>query len=74
MSEENYERIEHAVGERFRYGDITLEVKESDICNECKGCYFEDRFCGHVEGCVPRHRRDMKTVIFVEVKDIKKKE
>lgn len=74
MSEDNYERREYAVGERFRYGDITLEVKETVMNNMCKGCYFSDRFCGHIENCVPSRRRDLKCVIFVEVKDTHKKE
>lgn len=76
MSEDNYEMREHAVGERFCYGDITLEVKEAvmnNMCNMCKGCYFSDRLCGHIENCLPSRRRDQKCVIFVEVKDTQKK-
>ena len=53
------------VGERV---NITLEIVESNSCNNCFFNHFGDCTKGSFE-CVARRRLDHKNVIFKEVKE-----
>ena len=66
--------MEHKIGETFEHGDVLLKVELST--DACEGCYFRDKKCliEHTEVfdineyCDPDHRRDGRSVIFVEQK------
>ena len=65
---------EHKVGERFKYCELTYEVKEAEN-GGCRGCSLlveEENVCQdydgtHFELCDSKGRQDGKSVIFVLV-------
>ena len=63
--------MERKIGEIFKYGGKTLQVKES-ASNGCDGCFFK-RKCRNdlavAVACAPGDRTDKKFVVFVEVND-----
>ena len=64
--------MERKIGEIFKYGDKTLQVKES-ASNGCDGCFFDEQRipCSkNVSGyCEFGLREDKKEIIFVEVQE-----
>lgn len=54
-------------GDRFKYKNITLEIKEGKGCAEC---YIIDKNCENSK-CLPlcslKERKDKKDIIFVKV-------
>jgi hypothetical protein len=56
------------IGERFKYVDVTLEVRKG---NSCAGCYYKMHFiCGRSSAageCTKRARSDGRAVVFVRV-------
>src|SRR5574344_373314 len=62
--------IEHKIGEVFEDKGKRLQCVE---CLDCNGCYFTDLpYC--IGGCSPSHRKDRKSIIFKEIKDMEQKE
>ena len=63
--------MERPIGDKFDFGGVTLEVVESDSCNECIffGCgVYCDVYNHNIVGyCGPFVRNDEKSVIFKEV-------
>ena len=64
--------MERKIGEIFKYGDKTLQVKES-ASNGCDGCFFYMKCSSITMGlsgeCEVDARDDGKDVIFVEVQE-----
>ena len=64
--------MERKIGEKFNYGDVTLEVTESHKSDGCCDCYFLPNWCSEsfdTRGkCSKRARDDKRDVYFKEVK------
>lgn len=60
------------IGEKFNYGDVTLEVTENTNGKSCGDCYFLHNWCSEsfdTRGkCSKRARDDKREVYFKEVK------
>lgn len=65
-------KMERKIGEKFNYGDVTLEVKENTNGKSCGDCYFLNNWCAEsfdTRGkCSKRAREDKREVYFKEVK------
>ena len=63
--------MEREIGEKFNYGDVTLEVTESHKSDGCCYCYFLPNWCSEsfdTRGkCSKRARDDKREVYFKEV-------
>ena len=59
------------IGEQFNYGEVTLEVTESNNVKSCCDCYFLNNWCAEsfdTRGkCSKRARDDKRDVYFKEV-------
>lgn len=66
--EQDIERLERKIGEKFEFEDTKLQVVEKTV--GCKGCYFNKEDCKRVieEIGYCALRKDGKRVIFQEVK------
>lgn len=61
------------IGERFQYGERTLEVVVSS--DSCQGCFFDNLpWCSGIfkitGPCIPNQREDKKWVSFREIKKL----
>lgn len=65
-------KMERKIGEKFNYGDVTLEVKENTNGKSCGDCYFLHNWCAEsfdTRGkCSKRARDDKRDVYFKEIK------
>lgn len=64
--------MERQIGEKFKCGEVTLEVTESPNCNSCDNCYFMlyawcGKFANITGKCCGEFRTDKRDVIFKEV-------
>ena len=66
-------KMERKIGEKFNYGDVTLEVTENTNGKSCGDCYFLHNWCAEsfdTRGkCSKRARDDKREVYFKEVKN-----
>lgn len=56
------------IGERFRYRNITLEVREGKGCIDCYAFYFKNCETSSLPLCSAKEREDKNDIIFVKIK------
>lgn len=64
--------MERQIGERFNWGEVTLEVEEAPNGHPCGNCYFmlNDwcfKFANITGKCSGEFRTDKREIIFKEV-------
>ena len=61
--------MERTVGDKFKYKDIILEIKNG---NSCDGCFFYDEYCCEdkvrnvIGDCSDKLRMDNVPIIFIK--------